>query len=243
MVKILYLGFLGLLGTCAAENVLIVADEIPAMEILAGHLKSGAGAECTIVKQDAMPADLAGYGAVMVYIHKTIEEPPEKAFIEYAKGGGKLILLHHSISSGKRKNRYWFPFLGIALPEKDFSEGGYKYFNPVTVEVVNLAPKHFITTHAVKYESTISYKGSQRPGFVLKDTEVYLNHEYSMPRTTLLGLKYKDEKTGVTYEQDTAGWIMEAGKGKVIYFMLGHSGQEYENPAYAQILVNGVKYR
>ena len=31
-------------------------------------------------------------------------EPAEKTFIQYAESGGKLVLLHHSISSGKRPN-------------------------------------------------------------------------------------------------------------------------------------------
>jgi hypothetical protein len=227
----------------AAENVLIVADEIPAMEVLAAHLSSGAGVTSTIVKQTEMPADLGAYSAVIVYIHKTMGEPAERAFIDYANSGGKLILLHHSISSGKRKNKYWFPFLGISLPVTDFSQGGYKWIEPVTLEIVNLAPRHYITTNSVKYDSRISYKDKEYPGFVLKDTEVYLNHVYSKPRTSLLGLKYTDAQSGMTYMQDSAGWIMKADKGTVIYFMPGHTEHEFENPIYGQILLNAVKYK
>jgi len=73
-----------------------------------------------------------------VYIHKDIAEGPEVAFIDYAKGGGKLVLLHHSISSGKRKNKYWLPFLGVELPDKPFDQGGYKYFDPATFQIVKV---------------------------------------------------------------------------------------------------------
>ena len=77
-----------------------------------------------------MPADLGSYRVVMVYIHRSISPASEEAFIRYAQDGGKLFLLHHSISSGKRENKQWFPFLDISLPNKPYAEGGYKYFDP-----------------------------------------------------------------------------------------------------------------
>lgn len=234
----------------AANQVLIVADEVPAMQVLAGKLKAAEGVESTIVAQTEMPADLGKYSAVIVYIHGKLNEPPEKAFIEYANSGGKLILLHHSISSGKRKNKYWFPFLGVSLPDGDVSQGGYKWIEPVTLEVVNLAPKEYITTHQVKYESKVVYKSSDLggaekpyPGFTLKDTEVYLNHTFSEPRTILLGFKYADAKSGVTYMQDRAGWYKQAGKGWLFYFMAGHTALDFENPIYGQIVVNAVVFQ
>ena len=178
----------------AAGPVLIVADEIPAMQVLAGRLKASGNIESAIVKQAEMPPELSGYAAVLVYIHRNISEPAEKAFIAYADGGGKLILLHHSISSGKRKNKYWFGFLGISLPERDFSQGGYKWIEGVEFEAVNLAPQNDVTTHDVKYPARITYRSSEAggaekeyDGLALEDSEVYLNHVYTEPRTILMG--------------------------------------------------------
>lgn len=235
-----------LAAACAplfAANVLVVADEIPAMEVLCRALKAGAGLDCTIVKQPEMPKDLSGYRAVAVYVHRNLDENVEKASIAYAQGGGKLVLLHHTISSAKRKNREWFPFLGIELPQGDVSAGGYKWLDPVEWELVNLAPGNPITTRGVKYPARTSYKGKQRGAIPLAHSEVYLNHVFKEPRTILLGLKYRDEKSGKTYEQDTGGWSKPAGKGTVLYFMAGHSTAEFENPAYAQILVNAFAAR
>ena len=65
-----------------------------------------------------MPASLSAFRAVIVYIHKDIDSKSEKVFIQYAKNGGKLLILHHSISSAKRKNAEWFSFLGVDLPKK-----------------------------------------------------------------------------------------------------------------------------
>lgn len=234
----------------AAGGVLIVADEIPAMQVLAAKLQTDGNLGSAIVQQTEMPPDLSAYAAVFVYIHKDITEPAEKAFIAYANAGGKLILLHHSISSGKRKNKYWFGFLGISLPEKEFSQGGYKWLDPVSWEVVNLAPRDYVTTHRVRYPARITYKSSetggseqQYPGLAFENSEVYLNHVYTEPRTILMGLKYRDPQSGVTYMQDRAAWYKKAGKGLVMYFMPGHSAREFEDPAYAQILLNAVQFQ
>ena len=234
--------FLLLCCQAFAADVLIVADEIPAMEVLAKSLQSGAGAASTIVKQDAIPADVSRFAAMVVYIHRDIGAPAEKVFIDYAKAGGKLILLHHSISSGKRKNAHWLPFTGVSLPQGDVSAGGYKYYEDVTVEVVNLAPGHYITTHAVKYPLKVAYKdGRELPGFKLTGTEVYLNHVHTTPKTRLLGLKFTDP-AGKVYMQDTAGWTEKAEKGTVTYFMAGHAVSDFENPVYSQIVTNAVSF-
>lgn len=230
----------------AATDVLFVADEIPAMEVLAKQLKTRLGVTSTITTtittQDKMPGDLAAYAVVMVYIHKSIGEPAEKAFIAYAKGGGKLFLLHHTISSGKRENKEWFPFLDISLPSKPYAEGGYKYFDPADFDVVNLAPGNYITTHGVTFPEKVKYEGKEMPSFSVKDTEVYLNHVFSGPRTTLLGIKYTDKTTGKVYEQPTAAWYRPADKGMVFYFMVGHKASDWDLPIYAQIVANAVSF-
>ena len=92
---------------------MIVADEIPAMEIVAKALKIHENIASKIVLQTKIPNDLSAYMAVLVYIHKDLNPAAEKAFIDYTKAGGKLILLHHSISSLKRKNADWFAFMGV----------------------------------------------------------------------------------------------------------------------------------
>jgi hypothetical protein len=231
----------------AAANVLMVTDEVPAMEVLAASLRTDEGTRTTIVPQTDMPASLAEYSAVVVYIHRNIGEPAEKAFIAYANSGGRLVLLHHSISSAKRANRYWLPFLGVSLPQGDPSQGGYRYIDPATMEIVNLAPRDFITTHQVTYDRTIPYRSpdlgggdKDYPGFRLEQTEVYLNHQFTSPRQLLLGLKFTDPKSGQVYMQDRAGWYMKAGQGWVMYFLAGHSGRDFEHPTYSRILVNAI---
>lgn len=236
-------------STLTAAEVLIVADEFPAMEIVAQRLKQDEGIASKIVKQDEMPTELGKFSAVVVYVHKKLADAPAKAMVDYTNAGGKLVALHHSISSGKRENKYWLPFLGMDLPKADVEQGGYKWIEGVKLQVVNLVPDHFITAHKVSYETRIAYcstetrEEKQCPGFTLEDSEVYLNHTFTGPRTTLLGLKYTDEKSGKTWMQDRAGWLKPSGKGWIIYLMPGHRAQEFQHPAYSRIVLNAITYK
>lgn len=225
-----------------APRILIVADEIPAMEVLAAQLRRRVRATSTIVTQDKLPGALAAFSAVVVYIHNDLAEPAEKALIAYAESGGRLILLHHSISSAKRKNKLWFPFLGVTLPTGDVEAGGYKFYDDVDFELVNRAPQHPVTTRAVKYPRKQKYGDPVvlRPSFPVPQTEVYVNHVLQGERTILFGLHWADPKSGKIYQQDIAGWRRRTGRGETYYFMPGHKAADFENPPYAQALANAV---
>lgn len=200
----------------AAADNLIVCDEVPAMENLAKQIEARLHQSSEITSQDKLPASLAGYRSVIVYIHRDLAEPAEVAFIDYAKNGGKLVLLHHSISSGKRKNKYWFPFLGIELP------ASYKYIDDATWDV-------------------IPTDGSAP--FTMHDTEIYLNQQPDANRKLLLSLRYRDPKTGDAIEQNTAGWMKKSGAGTVWYFMPGHYPKDFEYEPYVQVLMKALAAR
>ena len=229
-----------------AQDVLIVADEFHAMQVLAAHLEQDTKVTSRIVGQLELPASLASYRAVVVYLHGELQASAEHKFIQYANDGGNLILLHHTISSRKRENKDWYNFLHIELPSKPFAEGGYAYFDPVTYQVVNLAPTNPVTTRHVVFDQKAAFLSSGGesilPATSFPDTEVYVNHVLSGQRIPLLGMKYTDAKTGKVYMQNTAGWMMPAGKGGVFYFMMGHRAEDFDNAAYRQILDNAVEY-
>ncbi len=231
------------------QQVLIVADEIPAMEVLAKALSTQEKMESKIVLQSEMPGSLADFEAVVVYIHRDLDPGPEKAFIEYTRNGGKLICLHHSISSAKRKNESWFSFLGLDLPKGEAEQGGYKFIGDIDMTVVNLAPKHFITTNKISYDTMIPYfreghkKAKKVPGFVLYKTEAFLNHylHSDMPRTIFLGMTMKD-KNGKIWAQDRSAWYMRSGKGWVFYSQPGHAVSDFENPVYVRMVLNMIVF-
>ncbi len=211
--RALFLLLLAPLLLSGASRNLIVCDEVPAMETLAKQIETRLHQSSEITSQDKLPASLRGYKSVIVYIHKDLTEIAETAFIDYAKGGGRLILLHHSISSGKRKNKYWFPFLGIQLPES------YRYVDDATWEVIPT--------------------GRAKP-FTMHETEVYLNQVPDSNRKLLLKMRFHDPKTGEDFAQDTAGWVKKAGKGTVYYFMPGHKATDFEYEPYVAVLMKAI---
>ena len=252
MIKHLAILLVGLIAlSCRVfGDILIVADEFPAMEVLAAKLKGEEHINSKIISQKELPENLSSFQAVAVYIHKDLSENAENAFIAYALSGGKLVLLHHSISSGKRKNAHWFSFLGVSLPEGEVAHGGYKWIEGVSLDLVNLNANHFIMTNKVTYPEHIGYANANAPvprgdlaGFKLNESEVYLNHVLDPSRTLLMGLKFTDEKSGTVYMQSHAGWIKTAGKGTVIYLMPGHTKRDFENPTYGRIVLNAFTYK
>jgi hypothetical protein len=246
---ILALACLVTLPQCRAQEILIVADEFHAMQVLADHLERDTKVHPRIVGQLEMDPSLAGYRAVIVYLHGELQAAAEHKFIQYAQDGGDLILLHHTISSRKRENKDWFSFLHIELPATSFTDGGYAYFDPVTFQVVALAAGNPVITDHVTFDQKTAFTdpltGSERqlPATSFSETEVYVNHVLSGNRTVLLGLKYTDPKTNKVYTQPTAGWLLPTGKGTVFYFMMGHRAEDFDNAAYRQILDNAVEYR
>jgi hypothetical protein len=235
----------------AAADVLIVADEMPQMELLVKILKSRANTTADLVTQANVPATITGYRAVFAFVHHELLESAEKPMVDYANAGGKLIVLHHSISWARAKNKYWFPFLGMSLtPPGDPEQGFYKYYSPVTYTVVNLAPGNFITSHNVKYEGKTTYTSSdlgtpeqEYPSFTLTGSEVYVNHKFidGKDKTILMGFKWQDPKTGKVWMQDRSGWLKKAGKGWIIYLQPGHSITDFENSTYSQIVLNALE--
>jgi hypothetical protein len=235
----------------AANEVLIVADEFPAMEHVAAQLKAQENFASRIAWQTNLPPELSQFSAVLVYIHGRLNEPAEMAFIAYTQAGGKLVVLHHSISSGKRKNQQWFSFLGVSLPEGNVDGGGYKWIEGITQQLVNLAPDHFITTHKVSYPGKLAFKADTDamertlPGFTLKESEVYLNHVLTadQTRTRLLGLKYTDKDSRKTCMQSHAGWVKRSGKGWIVYLQPGHDLHDLTHPTFERILLNAVVWK
>jgi hypothetical protein len=238
----------------ADREVLIVMDEREQMEALSRYLKTR-GVEGTIVDQAGIPADWSRFDAVIGYIHGKLAEPVEVRFISYTKEGGRLVLLHHTISSGKARNRYLFDFLGIELSEPDKARepsvpgGHYAWRDPIEQTLVNLNPDHYVTSDGVNWPGKTLYKSSDEPSvareypsLVLKETEAYVNHKFTDGRakTVLLGFRWTDDRNAQIYMQDRTAWYKRAGKGWVFYFQPGHSTKEFENPVIAQLILNAI---
>jgi len=241
----------------AQSKVLVVMDERPQMEVLAGYLRDKGNIESAIVDQKTMPEDWSGFQAVIGYIHGRLDEKTELKIIDYTRGGGRFVCLHHMISSGKSKNRYYFDFLGIRMDGIDLARqpaepgGHYAWREGIEQTVVNLNPSHYVTGHEVQWPGKARFStdsassGSDCPAFALEDSEVYMNVKFTDGRdkTILLGFKYLDDRNKVLFQQATSGWIKPSGKGWIIYIQAGHSAHEYQHPAVARMVLNAVTWK
>lgn len=245
-------------GAAAPDRVLVVTDELEQMQALAESLKAGGGLAPQLVGQTALPPEWSAYAAVIAYVHGELLPETERRLIDYTRAGGRLVVLHHSISSGKARNEHWFDFLGVALPGAEESRqpapdgGHYAWREHVALEVVNLAPDHFITSHDVVWPSTTRYTSSDRPSaereypaLILDPSEAYMNHHFTDGRqkTVLLGFKYRDDRNGVLFMQDREGWLKPAGEGWIVYLQMGHFVEEWRHPVVAQLVLNAVRWR
>jgi hypothetical protein len=237
--------------------VLVVMDERPQMEAIAQFLKTKGGIESVIVDQTHLPQDWSGFRAVLGYIHGKLAEATEIKFIEYTKKGGRLVLLHHSISSGKARNRHFFDFLGIELTEPDkarepsVSGGHYAWRDPIDQVIVNLHPAHYITSHEIQWPERERYLSSDLPSserdwpaLTLRNSEVYVNHKFTDGRakTVLLGFKWTDDRNGQQYLQDRTGWYRRQDAGWVVYLQPGHSTEELRIPTVSQMILNAITW-
>jgi len=238
-------------------RILIVHDELPQMEVLARFLREEGGLDVEVVEQSALPEDWSAYRAVIAYIHRVLEVPAEKAIIAYTENGGRFIALHHSISSKKAANEFYFDFLGIRLDDPETAKdpaipgGAYAWREEVTLTLVNLNPAHYITSHKMTWDEEILYTPSDQPAdetlypsISLHETEVYLNHKFTDGRakTVLAGLRFFDDRNGQMFMQDRAAWLKTYGKGEAIYFMPGHAASDFENDSISQMILNAINW-
>jgi hypothetical protein len=245
--------FVLVLGVSPAKTpkVLIIQDELPQMQVLAKFLREEGKLSVTIVDQQSLPEDLSAYEAVIVFIHKDLHERTEKSIIEYTRNGGRLVCLHHSISSRKALNKFYFDFLGMRLDKGPAETGGYKW-KACSWSLVNLNSQHFITNSGVDWDERTAYTPSDYPSSERKypsitlgaDSEVFVNHKFTDGRekTVLCGLVYHDAESGKTYMQDRGAWIKKQGKGTIVYFMPGHAASDYENKSISRIILNVITW-
>jgi hypothetical protein len=232
-------------------EVLIIQDELPQMNVLAGFLAEKAGLSVTIRDQASLPKDLSAYRAVLVFIHRDLQETTEKAIIDYTQKGGRLVCLHHSISSAKAANQFYFGFLGVRLDKGPVAAGGYAY-KASGWSLVNLNPHHYITSFQVDWGQTTAYTPSDYPSVegaypsirLADDSEVFINHKFTDGRekTVLCGMAYQDKEANRTYLQDRGAWIKQQGKGTIVYFMPGHSASDYQKNGISQMILNAIRW-
>ncbi|HET8546689.1 MAG TPA: hypothetical protein VFL57_01725, partial [Bryobacteraceae bacterium] len=202
-------------AVAAAPRAVLLHDELGPMETLGAALTKS-GFEAAVQEQSVFTPKT---DVVFMYVHGDLKPSVRDALIAWAERGGRLIVLHHGMASGKMRSPRWPEFLGVRILPRDAPENAWIVLRG-DVDVVNLAPGHWITTHEVRWPETVAYVPSdapsaeqQLPAFRLRDTEFFHNQLFTDARrkTVLLGVKITSG--GRTIMQDRGGWMMPAGKG------------------------------
>jgi len=230
-----------------SDPLLIVADEWPQMEILAAFLQEKGGYSIEKVEQNGLPDDLSGYAGVFEFVHGILLDSTAERLIRYAQHGGRVIVLHHGISQRKAETKGWFEVLGMKLDGRPEAQSRYTWIHDADVMLVNLQPRHYITSHQVTYPKTVEYTPSDTPSapgdypaLEFAQSEVFLNHQFTDGRekTVLFGVRYTDPKSGTLWMQDRGGWYKPVGHGWIFYFTPGHTVEDFQQSAYCQIICN-----
>ena len=233
-------------------EVMIIADEWPQMHMLAASLTALGPIVAHATEEDKIPADLAPYDAVVMYIHKVMDVKVEQALIRYAMQGGRLIVLHHGLASAKLHNPQWLQFTGIHLEPPDAPKDGWLVLGHITHTLVNLNPKHYITSHLIEYPGTIEYQPAEAlstpgsyPALELLDTEIFLNQHFTDGRekNVLFGSHCVHPDTNEVIMQDRGGWYKPTGDGWLFYIQPGHSEADFQNMALCRIVLNCMTWQ
>ncbi len=238
-------------ATAFSKEILIVADEWPQMNVLAEYIEQNGDYSVHKTEQDQMPQPLADFEGVIQFVHGMLYDEPARKLMDYTLNGGKLLVLHHGVSSKKKQTKGWYDFLGMELDRAEDSETRYVWINNIDFDLVNLNPEHYITSHKVTFPHTTEYRPSDAPSVMKKypsirysNTEIFLNHQFTDGRekTVLLGFKYEDPKTGAVWMQDRSGWYKPKGKGMLFYLQPGQIVEDFNQP-YCQMILNCFEWR
>jgi hypothetical protein len=242
---------LALLAPGAAQASLYAVHDTPEpMEALKSSL-SRLGLAVSVEDQAAFRSHMRSINAraIFMYIHNEFDPEVENFLISYAEAGGRLIVLHHGMASGKMRSARWPEFLGVRILPRDHPEHPWKVLRGNYL-LVKLDPLHWVVNHKVEFPKTVSYTPSdtpsaaqQLPAIELPDTELFHDQLFTDGRrkTVLLGMK--GEIDGQVVMQDRGGWLMPAGKGWVFHFQPGHFARDFTDPNYARILANAVEWK
>lgn len=240
-------------------QAMTIADHNDELSPLAAMLTE-IGYDLTRVGQkddDLKLDDLNQFDVIFVYIHSVMVPNVEKALIDYANGGGRLIVLHHALASAKMANPQWLKFLGIKLYPRSHPDHPWLVSGDVTHTMVRLVPDHFITTNKMKYDRKVEYRSPNDQNvqgtfdaFDLPGTEIFHNQrlEDKPGRVCLFGYKQAEEVArglpeNIPAMEDTSLWYMPTGSGWTFYLQPGHSMEDFANPNFRQLIRNCLDWK
>lgn len=229
------------------SRVAVVSDEWEPLEPLLAFLRGQPRiAVVQTFEEDSLPAELAAYRGIFMYVHRTLQTGTARKLIDYTQAGGRMIILHHGIASSKVHNPDWLGFVGIHIAPRDNPDKPWRVIADTTHTFVNLCPGHYITSHGIEYNEEQPFRASPDgpetalPALRFSETEVFVNQQHAEGRnkTVLFGSHCVDPDSGEVISQIGTGWLEPSGAGWVFYFQPGHRAEDFQHTLYRQILMN-----
>jgi type 1 glutamine amidotransferase len=188
--------------------------------------------------RDAGPDAFRPYdAAVLVYNDKdpkdALSERTRKALVEWVRSGKGLVVYHHSAAGFKE----WPEFARLA--------GGNYYGKAQHSEI------HEFTVKLTDREHPITR--GLKPTFAQGPDELYANMEMQPPGSYhVLATAYDDHrfyKRGKSKaplvgpgEDQPLVWTVEAGSGRVLALMIGHSAEATRSAGYRALFTRGTEW-
>ncbi len=230
-----------------ASCVAVMSDEWEPLEPLLERLRAQPDiAAVQTFDQDSLPAELPRYRGIFMYVHRTLRPEVVRALVDYTRAGGRMIIPHHGIASSKVRSPEWLDFVGVRIAPRDDPDRPWRVIADVTHTFVNVRPGHYITSHRVAYDAQQPFQVSPDsaprvlPALRFPDTEVFVNQQHAPGRnkTILFGSLCVDPHSGEEISLPGTGWLEPSGAGWIFYFQPGHRPEDFQHPAYQQILLN-----
>lgn len=203
---------------------------------------------------------------VIVYNKNLMGRLNVKAIKKYCAQGGKVITLHHNVSSMMLRRPEWLDFVQVYIKRGDDAEYPWSVIEGGDLYLTNLQPNSEITTEGIEYDAEVpelnlredpskmvlthELKGEAKteyqerkkePAIEFKKSEYFINH-VPLPnpqRTLLFGVYFKDPESGRMFISNNGGWKMPYKKGMIYYFMPGHAIHDYHQQ-YCSIIKNCI---
>lgn len=230
------------------QTVYVVADEFEQMEVLDAFLQANGPFRLHILEQADFPKTLPpDTTAVIEFVHGQLSDAIAATIMEYTLGGGRTLVIHHGLSSGKKSTKGWYKFLGVNLDASPDCPHPYGWLHDVDFQLVNLQPNHYITSNHVVYSATATYRPSDTPSetqslpaLSFANSEVFINHQFTDGREkqVLFGFSFQHPQTGEVIQQDRSGWMKKKGRGWLFYLHPGHTVEDFKTLGYCQIIQN-----
>ncbi|MBD3351460.1 MAG: hypothetical protein GF364_08230 [Candidatus Lokiarchaeota archaeon] len=204
---------------------------------------------------------------IITYNKNLIRTKNINAIKEYCDKGGKLIALHHNVSSMMMRQPEWLEMMKVKIEKGEKAEYPWSVIEGGDLYLTNLAPDSIITTNEIKYKDSVPainlpiepnkvvtthelltkdqkqeyHSREKEPAILFNKSEYFINHVLlpEPERTLLFALYFIDEASGREFISNNGGWKMPFGQGTIYYLMPGHSVHDY-NDTYCKIIRNCI---